>query len=82
MGEWRLGHWVVKKLLFEEGLIVINEVFTKYAKKFRGGDERNNRFILLSNITDGINNGKVRSCSVELTEQKTEIAALMKKLLL
>ena len=73
---------MVKNLLFEEGLVVINEAFTRYAKKFRGGDERNNRFILLSNITNGIAEGKVHSCSLELTEQKVEVAKLIKKLLL
>ena len=60
-------------MLFEKGLVVINEVFTRYSNKFRGGDKRNNRFILLSNITNGISNGKIRSCSPELTDQKIEI---------
>ena len=76
------GHWIVKTFLFDEGLEVINEAFSRYADRFRGGDKSKNRFILLSNITNGINEGKVHSCSLELTEQKIEVATLIKKLLL
>ena len=38
---------------------------------------RNNRYILLSNIVDGIKCGTVKSGNKELTEMKAEIATLI-----
>ena len=59
---------------------VINDKFTKYANHFRGGDMLNNRYILLSNIVDGMEKGDVRSESKELNTKKAEIATLIANL--
>ena len=58
----------------------INDKFTRYANRFRGGDMLNNRYILLSNIIDGIKTGIIKSGSAELEEMKAEIACLIKNL--
>ena len=59
---------------------IIDEKFTRYANYFRGGDMLNNRYILLSNIIDGIKVGIVKSGSEELSHMKAEIATLIKNL--
>ena len=64
----------------EEGLEVINDKFTAYANNFKGGDMINNRYILLSNIMNGIKTGIIKSCSPELAIAKQEIAMLIKNL--
>ena len=51
-----------------------------HANYFRGGDMLNNRYILLSNIIDGIKTGIIKSSSAELEEMKAEITNLIKNL--
>ena len=58
----------------------INDKFTRYANHFRGGDMLNNRYILLSNIVDGIKTGVIKSGTKELQEMKAEIATLIQNL--
>ena len=61
-----------------EGLEFINEKFTEYANRFKGGDMLNNRYILLNNILHGINTDDVHSESPDLKKEKQEIAKLIK----
>ena len=66
--------------MFKDGLEVINDRFTAYASRFKGGDMVNNRYILLNNIIDGIQLQCVESSSPELGQEKREIAALIRNL--
>ena len=60
--------------------VASNDKFTIYANRFRGGDMRKNRLILLNNIIEGIKIGNIQSGSKDLTKMKEEIANLIIKL--